>query len=202
MRSKLFLVGMGAALMLAMAVSTASANSLRVSSASWKAVWTPLSFSAGGATVRCNVTLEGSWESTTIAKRAGKIGSVTGAALNSCSGGTATVLSGTLPWEVHYVSFAGTLPRISSVKISLIGARFAVDPEGSLPACLVGTTSTSPAYGFVNLSGGSVTGLRADETTGIPLGGSFFCEIGGDGTFAGTASVENGSGAGVTVSLI
>jgi hypothetical protein len=201
-RNRLVLAGLGASLLLAMAVGTASANRLSVRSQAFSTVWTPLSFSFGGAVIRCNVTLSGSFESTTISKVAGRIGAVTGASANTCSGATVTVLTETLPWDVNYVSFAGTLPRISSIRVSLVGARFAIDPEGALPACLVGTTATYPAFGIAHFSGGTVTGLRADETVGLPFGGSFICEIGGDGFFAGTGAVENTAGASITVTLI
>lgn len=201
MRTKL-LASLGAALLLALAVSSASANSLRTSSQTFDVTWTPLTFSAGGANINCNVTLRGSFSAATIAKTAGRKGAITGAALSNCSGGTATVLTETLPWSVNYVSFSGTLPRISGVRVALIGAAFSVDPSGILPNCLVGTTVGDEAFGTITISGGTATGLRADETTGIDLGGSFICEIAGEGFFAGTGAVTNGSGSAITVTLI
>ena len=56
----------------------------------------------------------------TIAKTAGSIvGQVREASIRSCRGGTVRVLN--LPWTITYVSFAGTLPNITSVRLSTEG---------------------------------------------------------------------------------
>jgi hypothetical protein len=202
--SKLLFTGLAAAILLAAAVSTASAGRLRTSEQEFEAIWRPLRFNAAGTTIECNVTLLGRFESSTIAKTPGKKGIIRHADLTlPCNGGTATILRETLPWDVNYVSFAGILPNIASVRVSLIKASFRVDPTSVfLPACLVRTTAETPATGDLLLTRGTVTGLRANEETRIPLP-SGLCEIAGDSTFSGTGNVTNLPGtASITVTLI
>src|SRR5215218_2848212 len=120
-RSKLLLTGLCASIVLASAVSTASANRLSVNETGFTITWSALTFNAAGNTVACPVSLGGAFHNRTIAKvpRA-LIGRVTAARINgACSGGTATILSETLPWHVQYSSFSGTLPRIATVVIRL-----------------------------------------------------------------------------------
>jgi len=201
-RSKLLLVGLASAMLLALAVSSASASRLSVNEQSWRVVWTPLSFSAGGNVVRCNVTLEGSFHYRTIVKSVGSlIGFITRAIANTCTGGSATVLTNTLPWHVQYGGFTGTLPNIATVRLSLIGASFNVRPSG-LVACLARSTTENPARGIATVSGGTITKLTAEEGATIPLNG-FLCEFAGEGTFSGeSSSVTKLGGGSLTVRLI
>ena len=195
-RSKFVLMGLMAALMLAAAVSSASANQLGVNEDDILITWNPLRFTAGGQTISCPVILHGSFHSRTIDKSPGSLdGHITSAAVTdaSCTNGRATVLTADLPWHVQYDSFEAELPEIESITVRLIGARFAVDPTGSLPACLAGTDTTDPGIGIANLDGeGRVTGMRADESRTIDLGGGFLCEIAGSSRFAGTGAVRIG----------
>jgi hypothetical protein len=196
--SKLLFAGLAAALLMSMAVSTAAANRLSISSQNFRVVWNPLRFIAGGNTVACAVTLDGSFHSRTIAKVLGSlIGYVNRASVaapEACTGGSATVLTATLPWHVRYAGFTGTLPRLSGVLLDMIGASFQVRPSGSL-TCLARSEVNRPARGIVNIeSGGVVTGLTADRTFGIPLTGEFgFCGFGGEGVFEGTGVVTAGA---------
>src|SRR6185436_11338861 len=109
-----------AASALTIAVGTAAAGRLSLNPRTFRATWTGLEFTSaslfGANTLRCPVTIEGSFHSATIQKRPGAlIGHVTRATMFSarCTGGTFTVLQNTLPWHVTYEGFAGALPRIT-----------------------------------------------------------------------------------------
>jgi hypothetical protein len=203
-RSKLLLVGLATAAVLAAAVGSASANRLSVSEPRYRIVWNPLTLEAAGAQVKCVVTLEGSFHSATVRKVANAlVGYVTRATLNNCTEGSATILQATLPWHVRYESFSGTLPNITGVNLLLIGASFRADPPGIAPACLARTTEANPARGIVNINASHVvTGLTADPIPGIPLSEGFGCGI-AEGHFIGTGAVTRlGTTGSLTVTLI
>ena len=218
--SKLVLTALTAALVLAAAVSTASARRLQLSSQNITAKWTALTFSSegGGEGIEaiCPVTLEGSFHSRTISKVSGQlVGYITRANLTSASctfrGGATHVqiLNGTegtttsLPWHIQYNSFTGVLPRITGVRLALIGAAFLIRAILGV-SCLYKSTQREPAFGTVevNETTGAVTGLRADETRTIPLGvGGFGCP--GSGFFLGRAAVtQTENAATITIRLV
>jgi hypothetical protein len=155
--TKLVCAGLAAALLMSFAVGTASARRIRVSEQGFLARWNALSFIAAGRTVACPVTLEGSFHSKTLSKVCGQlIGYVSTAQVPTndsvhCTGGTATALTEMLPWHIQYVSFAGVLPRITRIRIQLVGARFQVTPAG-LSACLAGTTQAAPAAADIEIT--------------------------------------------------
>lgn len=124
------LVALGAAMLLAALVGTASANNLSYSTRAFRTTWSSLEFSSEGlGTIRCAVTIEGSFHSATVRKVArALIGYITRAVVKRpCAGGNAWALSGeanevlggtvrnTLPWHLAYSGFTGTLPNISEV---------------------------------------------------------------------------------------
>ena len=190
-RSKLLIAGFTAALMLTMAVSSASAGRLSVTNKNFRVVWNPLSLSstAGVGPINCPVTLEGSFHSQTIRKTVGAlVGYVTRGTTvpGSCTGGRATVNQASLPWHLRYRGFTGTLPNITGVSLGLIGARFTVNAAGI--NCTTTTTAEEPAVGIAEVGGGVITGMRADESFTIPLSGAF-CALAGRGRFAGTGRV-------------
>jgi len=189
-RSKLLMAAIAAIALLGMAVSAASARNLENPrfEKGFRIVWTPLTLEAGGRSIRCNVTLEGTYERSSIAKLAGnRIGRVTSANAGECTRGTATALRETLPWEVTYNSFTGTLPVIRTVTQNLIRSSFKAEVEGI--ACLAQTRTEQPARGIATVeSGGAITGYRADESALIETTGGFFCSFGGPSHFAGAAS--------------
>jgi len=202
-RSKLLFTGLCAALILAAAVSTASANHLSTNSQTFVLRWTALTFEAStGARVTCGVSLGGSFHSRTIAKVANAlIGNVNAAAITSstCTGGTATVNRETLPWHVQYRSFAGTLPNITNVALNLVGARFRIQPTGEI-ACNAGTTQNEPGIGTIGFNARHVaTEVRASGT--IALSGSFLCNF-ASGSFSGTGTVTTPAGGEIIVTLI
>lgn len=143
---KLMLAGLVAALAMATAVGGASANRLSVSHGNlFRVEWSSFEESAGGVSImRCALTLEGSFHSTTIPKVRGLlIGNITHASIKNdpCSIGSATLLSETLPWHITYRGFSGTLPFITNVVLGLIGASLRLFFGGW---CLVRTTTEVP----------------------------------------------------------
>ena len=114
---------LAAVALLGLAVAQASANQLSLSSRTFRVTWSSLQMTPNGfEPVRCPVTLEGSLHSSTFGKIGGALlGYVTRAVSGTCTGGTVTFLTGTLPWHVRYGSFAGVLPAISSLTLQLVG---------------------------------------------------------------------------------
>jgi len=110
-----------AALVLAAVVSTASANRLSTSSQQIRATWSQVSFEFGVGTIRCKVTLEGSFHARTFTKvRETLLGYITRAVIQTpCEFGELHFLAETLPWHLHYESFTGTLPRMTSVRFKI-----------------------------------------------------------------------------------
>jgi hypothetical protein len=176
--TKLALLSITAMLLMAVAVSSASAGRLSTSNQNIRVTWRRLEFRAGeSALARCAVTLEGSFHSRTITKTTNALlGYVTRAIVGPCSAGAATVLTATLPWHITYQSFAGTLPNITRVRILLVNASFLIEQFGF--RCLARTTAASPASGEIALgAGGRAEGLKPDERVEIPTtsGGGFGC---------------------------
>jgi hypothetical protein len=192
-RAKRPLAALVAVLALACAVTSASAGRLSISNRNFRVVWNPLTFeqTAGIITIRCPVTLEGSFYSATLRKViSGLIGHITRANTNAggCSGGTVTFHSETLPWPVQYRGFTGTLPNITGVRLAIVNLTYEIEDGTGL--CTTRSTEAQPFVGIANIgAGGTVTGLRADETATIPLSGEFLCAWAGEGTFAGTGTV-------------
>jgi hypothetical protein len=171
-----------AALILLAATGVASARRIELSEQRFRTVFAPLTFGAEGQTpVVCRFTLEGSFHSKTISKVVGAlVGYVTSAEVANCTGETARVLKETLPWHIRYVSFRGTLPAITSIRDSIIGAAFLVRAFGFV-SCLYQSTTTNPITGEVLITGGVGSRQRADETALIP--GAGLCP---EGFFQGT----------------
>jgi hypothetical protein len=184
-RSKLLLGGLAAALVMAAFVGSASARRIEISEPRFRAVFAPLTFGAEGQTpVVCRVTLEGSFHSRTLSKVVGALlGYVTAAETANCTSETARALRETLPWHILYVSFTGTLPNISSIRIDLRNAAFLVRAFGFV-SCLYRTEEGHPAMGEVLVSAGVARELRADENVKIP--GPGLCP---EGFFQGRAEV-------------
>jgi hypothetical protein len=189
-RARLMTGAFVAALLLAGAVGTATANRLRFSNQSFRIVWSTLTFFEPNApmtpiVVRCPVTMEGSFHSATISKmRNALIGYITKAitAPEMCFGeqdprlfirnGTQIFLDGntyeSLPWHVQYESFSGTLPTITGVRVGIVGMAFLI--LDIFHQCLFMSTAANPAYGiFQREANGAITGFRAEEMTAIPL---------------------------------
>jgi len=187
-RSSSIVAALAATMLLGLAVSDATARNLSVNEQSFRWAWTPITFAFGGNTVRCNLTFEGSFHYRTMAKSIGSlIGFVTRAILNTCTGGSATILTLSLPWHVRYGGFTGTLPNITTVRSSVTGISFNFRPTG-LGACLAQSTAENPARFIAILTAGVITGVMAEEGSRIPLRG-FLCEFAEEMSFAGTSSI-------------
>ncbi len=188
----------GATILLAVLVSSASANRLSQSSSTLRATWTSAEFSGGFGSARCSVTMEASVHSRTVTKTAGAlIGYVTRASIGPCSSGSATILSAALPWHVRYASFTGTLPNISSTTFTVVGLAFQIKEPTFGITCLATSTTTEPATGTFNRESG---GALSSST----LGGTIETSCGIRGTLGGTSGtpVVLGATTRVTVTLI
>jgi hypothetical protein len=191
-RSKLLLAGFAAALMLTMAVTSATANRLSTTSRTFRVVWNPLTIgttSGIAGPIRCPLTIEGSFHSATIRKTAGAlIGYVTRGTTvaAACRNGTMTINQGALPWHVRYRAFNGTLPTFEGVQLAFVGFEFRLNAGGL--NCTTATTAAEPLVttALTNATG-AIIGMRVEERFTIPLEGAF-CGFGGRGAFSGTGT--------------
>jgi len=189
--SKVLVAGFSAALLMLVAVSTASAGRLSVSNSRFRITWSPLRFDPGD--LRCNVTLEGSFHSATAQKTVGGlVGHVTKAIIAppaQCANGEATIVQESLPWHVRYRGFTGRLPRMTGVVVGLVGARLRAHINTLGATCEITGTVENPGIGIVLTNEeGTITGDRVDESSSIPLLG--FCAIfGTEGAYTGTGAV-------------
>ncbi len=188
--------GLAAALTMALAVGTASANTLSYSDLGFRIVWTTLTFSEseGNFPIRCPVTLEGSFHEHTFAKVSEELaGSITSASVGECQEGEATILEESLPWHVTYRSYSGELPNIETVSYNLIGAAFQVE-IGLGIVCLAQSTSEFPAAGEAQREGGEgkIISLRPDSSLPIPVTGTN-CPIAGIFSGSGEVHVQGSS---------
>jgi len=190
-KSTSVLATLAAAIVLAAAAGLASANKLSYSEQAFRIVWSRLTFSesGGGLPISCPVTLEGSFHARTMTKTLNaSVADIASAAVDNsrCQEGHATILRGSLPWDVRYASFSGTLPSITSVRHFLIGAAFEVEP-GLEVRCLAETSESFPAAGEATReAGGAITSLIPDSQLAIPARGDGCPAL---GIFAGFGSV-------------
>jgi hypothetical protein len=206
-RGKLALAALAVAITLGALVGTTSANRIALSNQTFRATWSSLGF-VGFASIRCHVTMEGSFHSKTLAKVAeGLIGYVTRATVDEghCTGGSARVLQETLPWHIRFESFSGTLPNITVAWKRIVGAGWQVGANvlGAPVLCLFTSTAASPLRGGANISAGVVESLTLTETSQIPRSsGSELC--GTSGRLAGTSASLTvlGTTTKITVTLV
>jgi hypothetical protein len=192
---------LAAALVLASAVSTASARRFELSNQSFRLVWAHLIFQGGGAEVECPVTLEGSFHSRTLSKVSGQlVGYITRAIVaHPCEKNEGWALNGvevtpsgaspqTLPWHIQYNSFSGTLPTISLIRVALIDASFLVEVFNI--TCLYRSTQTKPQFGNINVVAGQATSMDALPENRVPkaAGQSILCPA--EGELSGNATIR------------
>jgi len=178
--AKLSLTALIAALLLSAAISTAGARSLSVSSQTIRAVWSRLEFNEEGIglSVRCQLTLEGSFHSRTITKvRGALIGAITRVDVftERCTGGW---LKGKppFPWHITYESFTGALPAITSVRLLLARFRYLLISPG-LATCEYGTATDNVVYSAA-MTSGEITSLSPVAGSNLPHKtepSTFFC---------------------------
>ena len=225
-RSMLLLAALTAALALSLAVGTATARRLRISSTNFALRWRdfvvptgiePREAEEGREDIRhCPITLSGSFHSTTISKVVGTlVGYVNNAQMGTCTGegGRVTLLRTGLPWHLTYKSFSGFLPSITRFRFALIGFGMSIEvppPPYSGTVCLIRTTTAEPLnIDFTREAGGAITSaggfenlIDARDTTGflcdtpMPPYPPLAWSMGGNGT------LDDGRGARVTVTLI
>ncbi len=188
--AKIGLTALMAALLLATAVSTASARSLSVSNQNIRATWRSLEFS-GGVTIRCRVTLEGSFHSRTIAKVARTlIGAVTRiiADTENCTNGRGRPRTEMLPGHITYEAFRGTLPNIDTVYLLLSRIRFQIIAPGVCTGDYGNSTDNITGAATVE-AGRGITELIpvAGRNIATRISSSGLCP--GSGTFGGAGEV-------------
>jgi hypothetical protein len=203
-----------AAIVLASAIGTASANRISLTDNTFRQIWRPLTFTGGGLTIACDVTLEGSFHYNTFVKVARSlVGYVTrAAAAHPCAGnGEAWADNGveeaglgpianSLPWHVTYEGFEGRLPLIEGIRL-LLRPRFTLNASGVL------CKFEGNAQGVVKLTRTQVLqGIVPDERVAVPRisGSIFLCP--GSGSFvaplASSTLTALGSATLITIRLI
>jgi hypothetical protein len=180
-RWKLLLATFAVTLALANCVGAASARNISVNNSGFRIVWTPMTITAR-ETVECDVTMEGTFHYRTFVKMRGLlIGNITRAIVRheTCRGGDffalngAELLSGavvpqTLPWNVRYEAFTGTLPNIATVEVSIETLAFLHRPTLG-QACLYQARPEQLAYGNFGVAGGNLATFRWREERTIRL---------------------------------
>jgi hypothetical protein len=202
---------LAAALVLAGAASS-SAGRLSVSSQRFRVIWPTLTFRAAFAT-ECDVTLEGSFHTPTIAKvERTLIGYITRARAGVCAGGREMFLLtdteeleglptfNTLPWHVKYKAFTGTLPTIRTFMVDIVFAGILI--REAFSNCLYRSENEFPWRGWFELNAEHrVIGFRNDETAQIRKLQGAGCPQ--EGIMAGNAGVTVlNSTATITILLI
>jgi hypothetical protein len=216
--AKLGLTALMAAFLLASAISTASARSLSTSEQSFRSTFSSLEFVTELVTVRCRVTLEGSFHTRTIAKVAGSlVGAITRATVaHPCTNGEAWADNGTetqplgrapqrLPFHLTYQSFAGALPTISTVNLAVSRASFVIQSNpilGFFCRGRYGRPEDSITAAAAREAGGGITELTPNGSARLVdrLGNA---ECPATGAFRGTGTLANlSNGSRITVTLI
>jgi hypothetical protein len=181
------LAALAATLVLAFAVTTASANNISTSNRNFRIVWSEMKFfDEGEASERlstlCPVTMEGSFHSATIRKVARQlIGYISRAVVNeaACREGLnaapARFLPESLPWHVTYAAFSGTLPNITRMRVLVSGIRY--ESTLGMRRCLFAGADLGAE--FLREAGGRITGFEFDHSTTLPAlaGSGTVCEI-------------------------
>ncbi len=218
----LYLAALTATLVLAGAVGSASARSLSVSETGFRITFSSLEFGSSVVTVRCRLTLEGSFH-----RRSGPkiprslIGTISRAivAHPGCSGGEAWVDNGTeseplgtapnrLPFHLTYESFGGILPRITEINFSLNGASLVLQTSFIGIACRgrYGRAEDNITAHAALGAGGAIGSVTPDSTSnraslvGALVGST--CPTTGSFSATSNAPTSLSSGSPITVTLI
>jgi hypothetical protein len=184
--------GLLAGMLMALAVSSASARRFEISNQAFRAVWSAMVFSnpEGSVRVVCPATMEGSFHSRTISKvHESLVGYVTRAVIAEaqCQGGRARALPETLPWHVRYASFSGTLPAIRGVLFGVVGMSGLVEPVAGI-SCLYRSTELQQALVTAEIEAEGRVGpltWAIEARIGLSSGG-LLCPR--EGSFSGTSA--------------
>lgn len=159
-------IWMLAALLLALTASAASANRslTQTPTENQNATSAALTFTDEGSTFRivCALTLELRELAAAIAKTNGFTMARANARLGGCATGRMLVAS--QPWTVSFISFAGTLPSITSVRLEVRDVGILFEWFSGIARCLYGGSMQGTTVG-----GTSVTDMRLDESRTLPL---------------------------------
>jgi hypothetical protein len=176
MRTKL-LVGATAAAVMALAAGTAAARNYSLNHGrSWNIIWHPVRVLTieGTTLAECDLTLEGSFHNTTMAKVRGTLmGQVVRASVSGCRIGGATVLGEAFPWHIQYRSFEGTLPSITGISFNIVGLRMRIREATFGFECLMLSSETSlilKARLSLGAETRTFTGIVPDAATSMPCG--------------------------------
>ncbi len=164
-----------AVMTLLLTTSSAAANRLSVNVDTFRIIWNTMSFTtAAGTTIRCKVTLQGSFTSRVIAKTLGAtMGEITAASIAECSGGRMVFLTETLPWTILYRGYVSALPNITAVLVTMSGISFR---WGTISTCLYSVPAETPLiFGCVRTPETTQIVLVNPEPTAIPST-SWLCE--------------------------
>lgn len=146
-------------LVLAALTSTASGHRLSASTQSFRAGFSTFSTEGLFGVTECALTIEGSLHSRTIIKEISSlIGYITRAILGACSRGSATILTGTLPWHFRYRGYVSALPNITELDTDLLGSGIQIKEPIFNITCL--TSGGAPFLNFSREGGGRLTGAR------------------------------------------
>ncbi len=199
--ARMLAAAFAAAVLMASAVATAPARNLSASSQNIRATWRVLEMTSELVTIRCAVTVEGSFHARTMAKVVGALtGAVTRVSIKeeTCTNGRFRPKN--VPWHLQYAGFTGSLPNINSILFVI--SRFRI--EVTVSGICTGEYGTPEDRALVtaNLTGGAVTSINlGGETRGNLVSGTGFCPRSGSG--GGTASVMLlGSTSSISVTLI
>ena len=190
-RTRCAIVGLVAAAILAISAVAGSATEFQVNVRDFDAVWPRVTINAAGTSFSCPITLRGSFQESTFSPVVGAdIGAVTRATVGTCSGGTGTILTGTLPWDLTYASFSGREEEPEAVTLNVIGASFQGQPSGFGAACLIRSTTSEPLVTVSHREAlDEISELSLDPDPAIDLTGGFLCDVAGDATMSGSAEV-------------
>jgi hypothetical protein len=197
---KMLLVALAATMFLGALVSTSSARTFSTTSQTFRTSFREIRFTLPFGTTSCQLTLEGSLHSRTIAKTVNSlIGYVTRADLGPCASGSVTILREVLPWHVQYRGFTGTLPNITTLRAVVIGWSWRFREPGFV-TCLIRSTTTEPVNVTFNREAGGA--LSSAEIGGsVRTGGECFGQVLTHTSDRGAVTVLN-SAARITVTLI
>jgi len=158
----------------------ASARTLRVDEQRFDLKWTetvPLRMIVGANTISCPITLRGRFESALINKTVTRIGEINTVIQEEarCAGLVIFRASATLPWEVMYEAFTGTLPNITSMRVQLLRASFTRPATG----CNYVSEAGKPFKATFNrnTANGELREITPDSTAGINGTGAAGCEF-------------------------
>jgi hypothetical protein len=211
-----WLVGIMAAALLLLATS-ASARNVSTSEQNVRATFTSLEFAAG-TTIRCRITLEGSFHARTIAKVVGSLmGAVTRAIVaHPCTNGEAWADNGTeseplgtapnrIPYHLTYESFTGTLPNVTAITGAISRFSFVIQTSIFGLTCRgrYGRLEDSVSGTAAREAGGGITSFTPSGRASLveQLGPSAVCPS--TGTFSGTGTATAlSNGARLTITLI